>query len=304
MALDYGVLNRSINKQGRGAWVLSFMDTQAPSDVQHKWPSELVLIRHGQSERNVAKDAARLAGDKVSYVDAVRDQDTPLTAIGSGQALAIGVNLRSNPAYDIILVSPYLRTRQTAQLIMAGLGYKPDYFIDERLREIEFGLIDGLTAQGLAAKYPEELMRKRKEGKYWYRPPGGESRPDVALRVHSLLGTITREYTGKRVLVVCHSVVVLVFRRLLERWNEEQYMQVDRENDVKNCSLTTYEEEASTGRLRLKEYNQVFDATTWLLDGTEGIWDPSARITNGSSVNITITREVTPEKIIETELAT
>ena len=90
----------------------------------------------------------------------------------------------------------------------------------------------------MKAKYPEEFARRKREGKYWYRPPGGKSRPDVVLRVHSFLGTLTRDYREKSVLVVCHSVVVLVFRRLLERWGEKEYMKIDSENDVLNCSVT------------------------------------------------------------------
>jgi broad specificity phosphatase PhoE len=215
-----------------------------------------MIIRHGQSERNVAKDAAQAVGGKLSYVDAVRDQDTPLTALGIGQALDVGVHLReAHLKYDTILVSPYLRTRQTATQIVRGLGYQPEIVIEERIREIEFGILDGLTPGGIEAKYPEEIVRRRKEGKYWYRPPGGESRPDVSLRVQSLLGTLTRDYVDKRVMIVCHSVVVLVFRRLLERWGEEEYLKVDRENDVKNCSMTRYMTNNMTGKLDLRCYN-------------------------------------------------
>lgn len=222
-----------------------------------KWPDELTIIRHGQSERNVAKDLAKAAGLKVCYADAIRDQDTPLTPLGIRQALGVGKGLQGFP-YDVMLVSPYLRTVQTANYITQGLGYTPEIVIEERIREIEFGLLDGLTPDGIADKYPEEVLRRKKEGKYWYRPPGGESRPDVALRVHSVLGTITREYARRRVLVVCHSVVVLIFRRLLERWGEQDYMRVDKEDDVKNCSLTTYLYDSQFKRLVLDEYNKAF----------------------------------------------
>lgn len=238
--------------------VLLDMDTNSK-----QWPECLMIIRHGQSARNVAKDAAKAAGNKLSYVDAVRDQDTPLTELGMSQALNLGVHLRPDPAfhgemhYDAIIVSPYLRTRQTADQIVRGLGYPPEIVVEERLREIEFGILDGLTPDGIRAKYPEEIARREKEGKYWYRAPGGESRPDVALRVHSFLGTLKREYAGKRVMIVCHSVVVLIFRRLLERWSESEYLQVDREDDVKNCSMTMYSINHMTGKLELRAYNRT-----------------------------------------------
>lgn len=219
-----------------------------------KWPEEIVLIRHAQSQRNLSKETAQNTA-AVWTDSALRNQDSPLTAVGVKQALATGRHLSACPPYDVVFASPYIRTRQTAEHIIAGLGYKPPIIIEERIREIEFGILDGLTALGIRERYPAELERREKEGKYWYRPPGGESRPDVALRVHSFLGTLARDYVKARVLIVCHSVVVLIFRRLLERWHEEQYLLVEKEQDVKNCSLTTYV--WSEGRLALQRYNQI-----------------------------------------------
>ncbi len=118
---------------------------------------------------------------------------------------------------------------------------------------MEFGILDGLTTKGMNEKYPEEFARRQREGKYWYRPPGGESRPDVALRVHSFLGTLARDYRRRSVLVVCHSVVVLVFRRLLERWGETEYMKTNSED-----SVTVYQHELSLNKLALACYNQTF----------------------------------------------
>jgi len=130
--------------------------------------------------------------------------------------------------------------------------------MEERIREIEFGILDGLTGEGIQEEFPQEAERRKREGKYWYRPAGGESRPDVALRVQSFLGTLTRDYRKKSVLVVCHSVVVLIFRRLLERWNEDEYLKIDREQDVLNCSMTAYRYDAKMGKLMLDLLQQGF----------------------------------------------
>lgn len=232
-----------------------------PRRIATKWPSELVIVRHGQSERNIAKDKAQALGLKVSYANAVRDQDTPLTTLGMGQALHVGVELRADAPFDVAFVSPYLRTRQTLDQILKGMGQSPKIVYDERLREIEFGIMDGLTRDGFEAKYHEEMLRRQKEGKYWYRPPGGESRPDVALRLQSFLVTLSRDYVNHKALVVTHSVVVLMFRKLLERWTEEDYLQVDRNDDVKNCSITRYSTSsprtAHFNKLLLDSYNSI-----------------------------------------------
>jgi 2,3-bisphosphoglycerate-dependent phosphoglycerate mutase len=223
---------------------------------EQKWPDHLVIVRHGESARNVAKERARMAAEGV-YGMGLRDVDTPLTPLGHEQAIKTGRFLARRFHFDAVFTSPYLRTRQTTDEIMKALKPEPRLIIEERLREIEFGSMDGLTPQGFKEKFPEEWARREREGKYWYRPPGGESRPDVALRVHSFLGTLTRDYRKKSVLVVCHSVVVLIFRRLLERWGEEEYMKTDREADVLNCSMTAYRFNRKTRRLELDHFNQV-----------------------------------------------
>jgi hypothetical protein len=75
--------------------------------------------------------------------------------------------------------------------------------------------------------------------------------------VQSFLGTLTRDYRQKSVLIVCHSVVVLIFCRLLERWGEYDYLKVDQEDDVKNCSLTTYDYDCDKKKLVLNGYNRI-----------------------------------------------
>ncbi|HLJ30672.1 MAG TPA: histidine phosphatase family protein [Candidatus Angelobacter sp.] len=228
---------------------------EEPAQSQ-KWPSLLVIVRHGQSERNVAKEQANASGATVLGAN-LRDVDTPLTPLGVQQAITTGQFLRDKSNFDVIFSSPYMRTLQTSQHILGQLTAVPRIVMEERIREIEFGMLDGLTHQGVRERYPDEWARREREGKYWYRPPGGESRPDVALRVHSFLGTLARDYREKSVLVVCHSVVVLIFRRLLERWDENRYLQVDSEDDVLNCGITTYRYDATARRLQLDGYNSI-----------------------------------------------
>jgi broad specificity phosphatase PhoE len=167
--------------------------------------------------------------------------------------------LRRYPVFDpieFVVTSPYTRAKQTVERIVCGLGYSPKIVVDERLREIDFGAMDGIDRQRFRELFPSEAERRERDGKYWYRPPGGENRPDVRMRVHSMLDTLNRDYVGRRVLISSHSVVVLAFRSLLERWGEVEYMQVDREDDVKNCGLCVYKRRDGR-KLVLQEYNTV-----------------------------------------------
>jgi broad specificity phosphatase PhoE len=136
------------------------------------------------------------------------------------------------------------------------MHHAPTVVVDERIREIEFGVMDGIDRKRFRELYPLEADRRERDGKYYYRPPGGENRPDVRLRVHSVLDTLNRDYVGTKVMIVCHSVVVLAFRSLIERWEEAEYLKVDKEDDCKNCGLTIYHRQDKR-KLVLTEYNLV-----------------------------------------------
>ncbi|MEE3921664.1 histidine phosphatase family protein [Micromonospora sp. BRA006-A] len=92
------------------------------------------------------------------------------------------------------VVSPYLRAVRTAELALDGTGIPAS--VDERLRDRELGVLDGLTAHGVTRRHPEEAQRRTRLGKFYYRPPGGESWTDVALRLRALLGDLRRDHEG------------------------------------------------------------------------------------------------------------
>src|ERR1700682_525817 len=162
------------------------------ADTISKWPSHLVIVRHAESERNIWKEIATAKGELV-YGDNVRDMDVPLTPYGERQAVATGESLVVEHKFDRVFVSPFKRTMETAGLMIGQFPYAVEVIEDERLREIDFGVLDGLTKHGIADFHPEENERRAKLGKYHHRPPAGENYPDVALRLHSFLGTLTRE---------------------------------------------------------------------------------------------------------------
>jgi 2,3-bisphosphoglycerate-dependent phosphoglycerate mutase len=229
------------------------------------WPNLLYVVRHGESAGNVARDAALEAGHPMIALD-IRDVDVPLSDLGQRQAVALGNWFRSLPAEDrpnVVLTSPYLRARHTAGLIVKAAELHEDSYslvVDERLREKEFGILDRLTAVGVKEIFPEQAEFRRLLGKFYHRPPGGESWCDVILRLRSATEMISREYRGQRVLIVCHSVVVLCMRYILEHLTETELLAIDREAEVANCSLTLYEHDETLGprgNLRLKLFNFV-----------------------------------------------
>ena len=232
---------------------------------EQQWPDILWIVRHGESAGNVARDAAIAA--ELPIIDiASRDVDVPLSARGEEQATALGQWFGNLPAKErptVVLTSPYLRARRTTDLLIAAAALERDNLIevvDERLREKEFGVLDRLTSFGITAQYPEQAEFRRILGKFYHRPPGGESWCDVILRLRSMIDMLTRDYRRERVLIVCHTVVVLCLRYLLERMTEEQILAIDRAEEIANCSVTSYIFDPQLdkhGQLALQRFNFV-----------------------------------------------
>jgi 2,3-bisphosphoglycerate-dependent phosphoglycerate mutase len=226
------------------------------------------LLRHGESAGNVARDSAERDGLHTISISG-RDIDVPLSPLGERQSRAFGrwLGERAERMPSVVLSSPYARARQTAELIIQESGLARNnvsYLVDERLREKEFGSLNRFTRLGIVAKFPQEAERYSEVGKFYYRPPGGESWCDVILRLRSVLHHVQLRYAQERVLIVAHQVIVLCFRYLVEELDESALLAIDRQGDVANCSLTSFElGQASDGRrkLLLDAYNFVAPLT-------------------------------------------
>ncbi|HZZ66945.1 MAG TPA: histidine phosphatase family protein [Phenylobacterium sp.] len=231
--------------------------------MQSRWPSRLWIVRHGESAGNVARDLARNAG-AIRIAIGARDVDVPLSELGETQAKALGRWFASQPENErpqIVITSTYRRAQDTAAAVRRAGGLSadaPPNVVDERLREREFGVLDRLTSAGIRELHPEQAELRRAIGKFYHRPPGGESWCDVILRLRSALDTISLHYPGKRVLLVGHQVVVLCLRYLLETLSEAELLAIDAHGDVVNCGVTEYRFDPTVlpnGALALTRYN-------------------------------------------------
>ena len=221
-------------------------------------PAALWLVRHAESRANVADARAAESGAARLEID-VRDPDVPLSDTGRDTAAALGDWLGGLPDAQrptAVLSSPFTRAADTARVAPEAGGLDLPVRYDERLRERDFGAFDGMTGAGIRAEYPQEAQRRDLLGKFYYRPPGGESWADVALRVRSVLDTAERRLADERLLVFTHQAVVKVFRYVLEELSEPQLMEIDRDEPVANCSVTRYEA-GPDGVLRLAEAGAV-----------------------------------------------
>ena len=224
------------------------------------WPQHLWIIRHGESAGNVARERAEATGATLIELQH-RDADVPLSPLGLDQSQALGAWMRSLPEDmrpTTFLASPYRRARETTYAVARAMGRAPeDVLVDERLREKEFGVLDRYTHAGIRARFPELAEQRRLVGKFYFRPPGGESWCDVVLRLRSMLGDLQRNHAGERVLIVGHQVIVNCFRYLLERMDESAILAIDREGDVPNCGITEYVQAPTGSGLVLARTNFV-----------------------------------------------
>jgi len=232
--------------------------------MSQRWPARLWIVRHAESAGNVARAAAYESGaERIAL--AHRDIDVPLSPAGREQAAALGRWFaRQSPGDrpDVLLASPYLRARDTARLFREAGGCDADepICLDERLREKEFGILDGLTTAGIAVHEPQQAELRRMLGKFYHRPPGGESWADVILRLRSLMDTVALHYAGRSVMIVAHQVVVLCLRYILEGLSEEEVLAVDSAGRIGNCAITEYRFDPGAGKdggLVLVRFNAV-----------------------------------------------
>lgn len=213
-------------------------------------PQFLWLVRHGESTSNLARQKAE--AEKLLTIDfPEREPDVPLSDEGREQAVSIGRWFRFQklkPTY--VISSPFLRASETARIIAETARFENQKLVfDERLRERELGIFDRLTKLGAYQKYAEECAKREELGKFYHRPPNGESWADVALRVRSFWHDLRFDYAGEKVLIVTHEVVIRVFRYVLESLTEKEVLAIDAACDVRNCAVTSYHFSEKSARL-------------------------------------------------------
>jgi broad specificity phosphatase PhoE len=160
---------------------------------------ELVCVRHGRTAWNADR---RFQGQT----------DIPLDDEGLAQAQALAAYLR-NERFDHAHTSDLVRARTTAEHVFAGragtLNVTPD------LREMHFGLWEGLTWDEIVARWPD-LEQKNEKAPMFYTAEGGESWDALCARIERALRRITAAMEpDDRALIVAHAGVLHGIVRVL-----------------------------------------------------------------------------------------
>jgi 2,3-bisphosphoglycerate-dependent phosphoglycerate mutase len=192
---------------------------------------EIYIIRHGESESNVASELS----------STLSDWDIPLTENGHKQSEEVGktifnlihknITIPNSSLRPIFYISPYLRTTQTFYGIMKE--FKKNHchvsmYFDERLREIELGDADGKwTKQAF-----KSLRTQKNHNSFWYRYNGGESGADVALRTRSFLSEFETKKITDPIIIVGHGYSLRILLYCLFGWSVEYFNTTKK---MKNC---------------------------------------------------------------------
>ena len=163
--------------------------------------NNLIIIRHGESESNKQNIISGTSGTDIDVLSEkgerqVKEATSAIETILKDEALnarAIGL--------DKIFVSPFNRTKQTARVLADHFGVSEDQIIeDKRLREIDFGELDGKTRQ----EYLDYVGINTDHENVSLTLPGGESIDDVKNRMMSAISEIDAEHEGQNILIVTH----------------------------------------------------------------------------------------------------
>lgn len=237
-------------------------------------PLDLYTIRHGESEANVIIKAGETGDNSLFTQDnvTVPDRSWRLTATGRKQADCIGRWLvAQQPLFDRYLVSPYVRTRETAATMALP---KAKWEETRVLRERSWGEINTITQDEFRNNYQRNWIFKRTDPLYW-RPPAGESIADVAEdRVHNLLTSLNRRSEAESVVVVSHGDFMFAMILTLEDLSDEEFLRrVDAEEwRISNCTCLHYSRrDPNTGRTHRRFHWE--QTARPILDKATGRWD-------------------------------
>ena len=158
--------------------------------------TQFIIVRHGETEWNIAK---------------IRQGhlDSPLTSKGLAQAQALAQRL-GRERFSALYSSDLGRAIQTAREIASVTGH--EIVTDARLRERHLGIFQGLNAEEILARYPEERRLLRASGPDYVIPDGESMRQQVARNV-GYLDSLASKHAGETVVVVTHGGVVSGFFR-------------------------------------------------------------------------------------------
>lgn len=231
-------------------------------------PLNLVFVRHGESEGNVATNRDK-KGDETAFSDTFKLRHNSawrLTQVGIQQAIRTGTWLSDNFPPDYFSrqeTSLFARALETAGHV--GLS-DCDWRLNDYLRERDRGIMDVIS---------------REERRELFHLPGGESIADLCQRVDRVTETLVRSASGKNVLLVCHGELMWAVRVRFERLRPDEFNRLDTSTDpthhIHNCQILHYSRENPMTGEESPHFDWVRSICPWDQTLSSNEWQPIVR---------------------------
>lgn len=259
-------------------------------------PVDLIVIRHGESEGNVANRAGR-KGDNSLFTPEFRNRHSRefrLTDYGIKQAQVAGEWLKQNIGFPIdrFLVSDYIRAKETAfELDIAGAAWSVEY----QLRERDMALMDNLPPDEKARLYAVEERHYELDSFLSIPAGGGESVAALCLRLKAdVIAHVVRDYADMRVAMVCHGHVMRALQLELLQLGRDDFIRLDNSDDprdkIHNCQVMWYtRRDPSNGRVQGPHLFAWRSVSPWDPERTDTGW---VKIVRSRMTNEDLRKEV------------
>ncbi len=157
------------------------------------------LMRHGEAAQNAA-----------GFLSSREPNDGHgLTSAGVEQVVARAHELKGKNITRVY-ASPFTRTRETAEILSRELGLDAGSVIyDDRLRELDFGELDGKQYTDFLAYEAEHVHA------YDDALPGGESYQDAKNRFASFMYELEASLAGEHILIISHGIAAEVLEAVV-----------------------------------------------------------------------------------------
>lgn len=179
---------------------------------------KLILVRHGESEGNLARRFTTTPA-------------APLTDLGRVQAHGAAKRIARLFKPELVVTSPYTRALDTAEIIAAGLSLPLE--VQPGIHERSFGYLAG---------HPYEAVNDDptfgSAGPWDWKPNGGESYEDVRRRVGPIVDRLAADNRKREIVIVSHGGVMLaLWAHAAGRWDDAPL--------APNCGIVLIEHDAA-----------------------------------------------------------
>lgn len=162
------------------------------------------ISRHGEAENNTAM-----------IISSLKDNPHHLTELGKKQARDAGQQLKGKNI-DLIISSPFIRTRETAETIAQQIGFdKKKIIYDDRLGELGAGIWNGKN-------FHDFVNHLGDKDRFVVAPEGGENYADIKKRMGDVLYSLEKEYEGKNILIISHDTPLFLLETVVQGLNRKQ----------------------------------------------------------------------------------